>query len=139
MSLKDESGLLMEAYRARDVDSLRAAMAEDVQSSAAPILAKILLEDWHDSHEDIVFELGLIGDPSAVKAIAKAALIPFASLEQCGSLPEFQRKCAYALARTGTIESRQALQDLASHPDPQIRRYAEEGLEHWAIPSRTKE
>ena len=32
----------------------------------APLLAKILLEDWHDSHEDIVFELGLIGNPTVV-------------------------------------------------------------------------
>jgi HEAT repeat protein len=98
---------------------------------AVPMLAEQLLVDWHESHEDIVFTLGVIGDPRAVEAISKAILIHFESLVKWNNLREFQRKCAYALARIGTEASRAALVVLTEHPDVQLQEYANEGLEHW--------
>lgn len=98
------------------------------------LLTELLVEEGHDRHEDIVFELGLLGNPVAIPAIAKAVTIPFSSLVRWGNLHEFQRKCAYALARIGTPESRIVLEQLARHADPHLRQYGEEGLSVWPLP-----
>ena len=125
----DSLSALATAAANRDCDELRDAVnAVNQEYAAAPLLALILLEDWHDSHEDIVFELGLIGIPSVVSAITAAAKTRFRSLVEWGNLPEFQRKCAYALARIGTDESRAALQEMANSPDVDMREYGQEGL-----------
>lgn len=123
------------ASQQRDVDGLRNAVwALEQDWPTSSLLTELLLQDWHDSHEDIVFEIGLIGDPRAVDAIKASAISPFAYLEEWGNKHEFQRKCAYALARIGTVESRSALEELAQSEDEHIREYGEEGLEHWPMP-----
>jgi hypothetical protein len=128
---------LRTAVESRDLDGLHQSLRKLERSrESVPLLAQILLEDWHDLHEDIVFELGLIGDPRAIQSIAKAIHVPFASLVKWGNVPEFQRKCAYALARIGTNESRAALETIASNADPQLREYGEEGLSKWPLPYR---
>ncbi|MCL9851719.1 HEAT repeat domain-containing protein (plasmid) [Ralstonia solanacearum P673] len=104
----------------------------------APLLIELLGRGGHERHEDIVFELGLIGDPAAVNAVEKAAGDPFPYLEEWGNLRELQRKCAYALARIGTAESRAALERLAKHADPYLREYGQEGLEHWPLPFKAR-
>ncbi|WP_155518302.1 HEAT repeat domain-containing protein [Ralstonia solanacearum] len=104
----------------------------------APLLIELLGRGGHERHEDIVFELGLIGDPAAVNAVEKAAGDPFPYLEEWGNLRELQRKCAYALARIGTAESRAALERLAKHSDPYLREYSQEGLEHWPLPFKAR-
>ncbi|RAN44240.1 hypothetical protein RB25_20505 [Herbaspirillum rubrisubalbicans] len=98
------------------------------------ILTALLVQDGHGLHEDIVFELGLIGASNAVPAISKAVVIPFQELVRWGNLHEFQRKCAYALARIGTEESREALVVMTQRPDEYLRQYGEEGLSHWPMP-----
>lgn len=128
---------LQAAVDTKDVDALRDAVTHVSTRAAAPLLARLLTEDWHDSHEDIVFELGLIGDVCAIQPIAAVVAMPpddIARGGEWGSLHEFQRKCAYALARIGTPESRSALEVLAESADPHLRSYGEEGLEHWPIP-----
>jgi len=100
------------------------------------LLMKLLLEEGHDQHEDIVFELGLIGAPEAVPEIVKAANTPFQALVLWGNVQEFQRKCAYALARIGTDEARVALQEMANSSDADLREYGQEGLQHWPMPYR---
>ena len=97
------------------------------------LLTELLVEEGHDRHEDIVFELGLIGKPTAVSAIAKAVYVPFSNLVQWGNLHEFQRKCAYALARIGTLESRLVLEQLAKDTDPHLQEYGQEGLSKWPL------
>ena len=103
-----------------------------------PLLVSLLGQGGHERHEDIVFELGLLGDPAAVPAIARAIVNPFPYLDEWGNLHEFQRKCAYALARIGTPESRAALETLARHADPHLRAYGEEGLVHWPLPFKAR-
>ena len=66
----------------------------------APLLAQILLEDWHDSHEDIVLELGLIGNPTVVDAIASAAKTKFLALVEWGNLHEFQTRAKIGQKQT---------------------------------------
>jgi hypothetical protein len=131
----NETHPLIAAIQSKDVDALRKAIWDLNQDPAfASSLAQILVEDWHDSHEDIAFELGLMGDPGSVGALAKATTIRFDYLIRWGNLHEFQRKCAYALARIGTIESREALEELARNEDPYIRGCGEEGLQSWPMP-----
>ncbi|WP_255990932.1 HEAT repeat domain-containing protein [Chitinolyticbacter albus] len=96
-------------------------------------LNRLLLDDSHEFHEDIVFALGLIGDPRSVDAIAQAVLVPFDHLVEWGNLHEFQRKCAYALARIGTPEARTAHESLAKKSGPFLKEYGEEGLQHWPL------
>lgn len=102
------------------------------------LLTELLVEEGHDRYEDIVFELGMIGDPTATQAIARAASMSFEKLVRWGNLHEFQRKCAYALARIGTDESRAVLQDMARSSDDYLREYGEEGLSHWPLPHRAE-
>jgi len=130
---------LAAAITNQDCDQLRDAVNMVNQDfSAAPLLAHVLLEEWHDSHEDIVFELGLIGNPSVVGAIASAAQTEFQTLVEWGNLREFQRKCAYALARIGTDESRTALEDMVRSEDDYIQQVGLEGLSHWPMPYKTQ-
>ncbi|WP_370663883.1 HEAT repeat domain-containing protein [Massilia forsythiae] len=85
------------------------------------LLTKLLVTEGHDRYEDTVFELGLIGARNAVPAIVKAANTPFQEFIRWGNLQEFRRKCAYALARIGTDESRAALQGMANSSDVDLR------------------
>lgn len=92
--------------------------------SRVPLLIELMAMDDHDRHEDIVFELGLFGDPSAIATLAKAAEEApqyIGDHGEWGNLHEFQRRCAYALARIGTVESRQVLEHLSRHADPFVR------------------
>lgn len=106
----------------------------DDDRSRVPLLIELLTIDGHERHEDIVFDLGLFGDPAAVPAIAEAAEKTFQYMVRWQNLHEFQRKCAYALARIGTPESRKVLEHLAGHADPHLREYGAEGLSHWPMP-----
>jgi hypothetical protein len=120
------------AISSRDADALWKVLADiEEEPSSVPLLARLLLEDWHESHEDIVFSLGLVGDPYAVDAINKAVTIPFPHMIEWGNLHEFQRKCAYALAKIGSADSRTALEILATHSDPYLRKFGQEGLDNW--------
>ena len=125
---------LLAAVSARDVEGLRIAVANlNLRVSAVPVLAKLLLEDWHDSHEDIVFELGLLGDSRATESISLAAAIPREQLVRWGNYREFQRKCAYALARIGTPESRAALEAFTRQSDSSLAQFGEEALQKWPL------
>jgi len=126
-------------HQPEDVEALFAALdALPAGEARASLLINLLELSGHERHEDIVFELGLLGDPTAVPPILKAALLPFPYIDEWGNLHEFQRKCAYALARIGTAESRAALEQLAGHSDPYLREYGEEGLEHWPLPFKAR-
>lgn len=123
----------------KDIESLLCALKLFSKREGDPFLAEALLADWHESHEDIVFELGLIGDSHTTESIAKAVQITFPYMIKWNNLHEFQRKCAYALARIASDESRLALETLANHPDPYLGEYGKEGLSHWPLPYRKDE
>ncbi|MBS0309385.1 MAG: HEAT repeat domain-containing protein [Proteobacteria bacterium] len=131
-----EHYVLRSALQSKDIEALWQALAQLPKREGAPYLAEALLANWHESHEDIVFELGLIGDSRTSKSVAQAAQTTFDYMVSWGTLQEFQRKCAYALARIGSEESREALQALTKHSDPNLREYGEEGLQHWPLPYR---
>ncbi|MGU8079064.1 hypothetical protein [Burkholderia pyrrocinia] len=119
----------------KDVADLCAALdVSPTDETRLPLLIELLNLDGHERHEDIVFDLGLLGNPAAIPAIAKAVTARFPYLERWGNLHEFQRKCAYALARIGTRESREVLEHLARHEDIYLRKCGEEGLSYWPLP-----
>ncbi len=123
------------AVQTRDKGALWTAVPDvHMCSEAVPLLIQLLVADWHEVHEDVAFELGLLGAPRAIEALSEAVRKPFAHLIQWGNLHEFQRKCAYALARIGTSESRVALESMAREVAPALRKYGEEGLENWPMP-----
>lgn len=123
----------------KSADALCAALDALPEGKArGPLLIELLGQSGHEGHEDIVFELGSLGDPAAVPAIAKAVVAPLPYIDEWGNLNEFQRKCAYALARIGTLESRTVLEALAKHAEPQLREYGEEGLSHWPLPFKAR-
>ncbi len=135
----DKLDRLVLAANDKDVNALRHAVAHmDEDVSFAPLLAQLLLEAWHDSHEEIVAGLGLMGHHGAVTAISRAAVTPATYLVKQNKLHGFQRKCVYALARIGTIEARAALADLATSTDPHLSEYAREGLAMWPLPFRKR-
>lgn len=121
-----------------DVASLEAKLNSlpEYDKARVPLLLDLLVREGHDLHEDIVFDLGLLGDPAAIPAIAKVVEEPPSYIVEAGewTCHPFQRKCAYALARIGTLESRQVLEHLVKHSDPVLREYGEEGLSHWPMP-----
>ena len=120
------------AERNKDARALRAALSKG--ETPAPVLIRLLPQECYDLHEDIVFDLGLMGDPNAIEAIVKAIDIQFEHLVRWGNLHEFRRKCTYALACIATEESRAALEALTHNEDPNIREYAAEGLSKWPLP-----
>jgi hypothetical protein len=134
-----ETTAIRAAINSQDIDAFWQALAKVSKREGAQFLAEVLLAEWHESHEDIVFELGLIGEPSTTASIAKAAVTTFEYLVEWDNLHAFQRKCAYALARIGSSESRAALEILAKHTDPYLSEYGKEGLEHWPLPYREGE
>jgi hypothetical protein len=108
-----------------DADALCAALDALPEGEArVPLLVKLLGRGGHERHEDIVFELGLLGSPAAVPAIAKAVVDPFPYIDEWGNLHEFQRKCV--------------LEDLAKHSDPCLREYGDDGLDHWPLPFKAR-
>jgi hypothetical protein len=124
---------------ARDVTALCSELDTMTEGNArAPLLIELLGRSGHERHEDIVFELGLIGDPAAVSAVEKAAEEPFPYLDEWGNLHEFKRKCAYALARIETAESRAGLERLTMHSEPYLREYGQEGIAHWPLPFKAR-
>ncbi|WP_166722617.1 MULTISPECIES: HEAT repeat domain-containing protein [Burkholderia] len=119
----------------KDVTELCAALnVFPTDEARLPLLIELLNLDGHERHEDIVLDLGLLGNPAAIPAIARAITTRFSYMDRWGNLHEFQRKCAYALARIGTPESREVLEHLARHEDIYLRKCGEEALSHWPLP-----
>jgi hypothetical protein len=126
--------IIKSAIEMKDANALGKALCElEDKNGIVSELNEILLEDWHCEHEDIVFELGLIGESSSTDAILKAASINFKYLIEWGNNHEFQRKCAFALARIGTQESKDALEKLSFESDPYLQKYGNEGLQKWLL------
>ena len=71
-----------------------------------------------EEHEDIVFEFGVIRENCATFAIAEAAQKNSEYLIRWGNLEEFQCKCACALWRIGSSDSKVALELMAQQSNP---------------------
>lgn len=73
----------------KDVASLEAELNSlpEYDEARVPLLLKLLVLEGHDLHEDIVFDLGLLGDPAAIPAIAKVVEEPPSYIVEAGEGP----------------------------------------------------
>lgn len=126
---------LDEALLTKDKDEVECAILLGDEfgfsEECGPVLCKLLMEDWHIEHEDIVsvFQFKL-KDPGAVDNLYRTAFARFPYLDY----DEFfglARKCTWALADIGTPEAQVKLQELARCENGIIAGYAQERLDHW--------
>jgi len=101
------------------------------------LLIELIESDWHIRHEDVARELQHHGNQSAVSALHRTATRKYSYLEYDNSYA-LARKCTWALADIGTVEAKQALQELVKQSDPEISGYAEKRLERWSLESKRK-
>lgn len=88
-------------------------------------------ETWHRNHEDIVFALGKIKDPSSVEPLSKSALVQHPYLENDDAYA-LGSKCIYALKNIQTPEAIHVLGDLARNENEILRTTAIGRLEDIA-------
>ncbi len=86
-------------------------------------LRKLLKEQWHKSHEEIMLILQFdIYDPDCVDDVAEAMHIKFEDMFP-EDLDAFIRKGAYVLAGIDTEYAKNKLEELANDENPIIRKY----------------
>ncbi len=93
----------------------------------APLLAELLEQGWHKSHEDIASALQDIRDPSSVGALFRTAnkRLSYLEFDEAFALAV---KCIWALHDIGTDEAVAGLQQLLLSDVPRIREAARERL-----------
>lgn|SRR5512138_1520406 len=96
-------------------------------SGTLPILNQLLVEGWHQKHEDIALSLEKSHDPSSVEALYHAALSRYRYLDYDESYG-LARKCIWALSKIGTVEADRRLRDLSQIENSVIAEYARKRL-----------
>lgn len=126
---------IQSASAAKDDEALFSSLAEvfaaGPKPDLVPILSALLLESWHQQHEDIALMLQELKDARAVDSLLAAATMKFNHLLEWNNLSEFQRKCTWALADIGTAAAHRALVQLSKNQDSVLSQFATERLENW--------
>jgi hypothetical protein len=93
------------------------------------ILCKIIIEKWHNKHEDIALILQKLKSPKSVDCLYQTALmkLDYLSYDDTYALA---RKCIHALGDINTEASRNKLKLLAISSVPIIREKAEKQLHY---------
>lgn len=94
------------------------------------ILCKLLYEDWHFSHEDIVSLLQGIKSPKSIDTLYKTALTEFEYLNYDDTYA-LARKCIHALGEINTEKAKEKLILLAQSNIPIIKEKAEKQLHYY--------
>lgn len=126
---------LRQGLAARDAGTIECALLlavrfELVTPDMASLLALLLLEPWHEKHEDIAKILQELREPATADALAGAAVVKHEYLAYDDS-HAFARKCIWALADIGTPTSREHLERLSQNPDHEVAAYAQKRLDNW--------
>ena len=98
-----------------------------LKEDSVDLLNRLLLEDWHHSHEDIVSLLQDMKSPKSVEPLYETALKQFNYLNYDDSFG-LARKCTWALSVINTNESIAKLKLLSQAENPSIRQYANKRL-----------
>lgn len=96
-----------------------------------PTLCELVVEDWHEQHEDVVLVLQELRDARATEPLFRAATMRFDHLDRWNNLREFQRKCAWALADIGSNDARAYLGELSRLDDEKLAGYAQRRVDRW--------
>jgi hypothetical protein len=134
--------LIEEANRQQSADDLQAAIVIGAtfgfSAEHIPVLCQLLHVVWHSCHEDIVSTLQQLKDPRALDAIYRAASVKHEYL----AYDEFfglARKCTWALADIGTVDTLAKLHLLAASDNSLIAGYAQERIDNWGAEQKKKE
>lgn len=125
------SDLLLDALRSRCADDLQCAMIVGhvfgFQSSQRDVLCRLLGEDWHTAHEDIVGAIRKVGGVGCVQALGVAARwVPkYLEYDESRSLAV---KAIRALGDIGGDEAVSLLRDLSKSTSDILRREARREL-----------
>lgn len=98
-------------------------------------LLKILLEDWHNQHEEIArimqFKLNC---PGSIAPLSQAIENRYGYLfEQDDYYYPFVRQCLYAIASLRSEEAKSELMKFVNNVDPEIRVLAQTQLNHFTL------
>jgi len=129
---KHVKDLLNNALATQDPDDVEypmlfASIFDLYNQDLSDILCKLLLQDWHYKHEDIVSIMQGLKNPSTVDALYLTAFKTYKYLDY----DEFfglARKCTWALSDINTKEAIEKLKLLAQSDNPLIKSYAEKRL-----------
>jgi hypothetical protein len=90
---------------------------------SASVLCRLLLEEWHRSHEDIASALQDLKDPGTVDCLYRGAFLrlPYLDFDDAYALAV---KCVYALRAVGTDEAKEKLSLLAQSDNEVVARNA---------------
>lgn len=123
---------LQEAYETRDADDLSCALIVGGTFGFAPehkdILCRLIDEDWHYSHEDVVSALKAWPTPDTVEALFRATQWIPKSLEYDDSRA-LAVKAIWTLGKIPGTEAETKLETLAHSENTILRKNAVEQLE----------
>ena len=122
------------AVRLQNGDLVETAVFQAFASGLHPLHSPSLIilaeAPWHSRHEDIVRALQQLRSPAAADALERTAHAVHDYLAYDDGFA-LARKCTWALADVGTLETQQALTRLAACDNPIIASYAQKRLANW--------
>lgn len=86
-------------------------------------LGNLLLEKWHNSHEDIVMIMQKLKDPSSIPFLEKAIYLNLDYLSYNNN-ESLIRKCAFALGDINTPESKEVINKLLQSDNEIVKKVA---------------
>jgi hypothetical protein len=92
------------------------------------LLGNLLLEKWHNNHEDLAMIMQKIKDPKSIPFLEKAMYLDLDYLKYNDG-ESLIRKCAYAIGDINTFESWKKIKDLSVSNNQIIKDMAIEQLE----------
>jgi hypothetical protein len=129
--------LLAKAKDSKDADGVGWAMSLayrfGIDTSYRELFKQLAFEDWHNSHEDIAFELGQdLKDNENVQAIYHMALkeYPYLAYDKAKALAT---KCIWSLGNIGSTEAIDMLRCLTLVDDPILKKNAEQQLKRLGL------
>ena len=92
------------------------------------LLNKLILCDWHGQHENVAIALDEIRSPISVEFLYKAILLKHDCLAWDENFA-FERKCVWALAKIGTLEAKEKLNQLKNCDNELISGWAKKRIQ----------
>ena len=85
------------------------------------VFNKLITEDWHKEHEDIIGTLQAWKDPSSIKPIVTSVNNNYQHLRDACDIGSYAKKCSWALYSIGTKEAFNAIEELSKSQDEEVK------------------
>ncbi|MBO9464330.1 hypothetical protein J7443_03735 [Tropicibacter sp. R15_0] len=126
------------AYGVQDSDAFEDAWIRvchlgriESHSPLADLIIRVLREDWHTRHEDLVQSIHWDRVAGAEEILEYRTEHFPAYLKRLDNGYALARKCTWALADIGGARAHRALKRIANREDPVIAEFAEKRLRNW--------